>query len=98
MFTENWFIFLTIANSQFIEFSNSTRDHYFVHLVFDTISAFSTNGMSTGSSQDISNTSKILFSFIMFIGRLGPMTLALLLAGSQKPVDYRFFQEKVRIG
>ncbi|MBH60525.1 MAG: hypothetical protein CL907_05115 [Dehalococcoidia bacterium] len=82
----------------FIEFSNSTRDHYFVHLVFDTISAFSTNGMSTGSSQDISNTSKILFSFIMFIGRLGPMTLALLLAGSQKPVDYRFFQEKVRIG
>ena len=34
----------------------------------------------------------------MFIGRLGPMTLALLISGSKKQTEYRFFQEKVRIG
>ena len=91
-------IFITVLLTLFIEYSYADRDHYFMYLVFDTISAFSTNGMSTGISREINDITKILHSFIMFIGRLGPMTLALLLAGSQKPVEYRFFQEKVRIG
>ena len=81
----------------YIEYSHANENHYFVHLIFEVISAFGTNGMSTGISGELSNISKILFSFIMFVGRLGPMTLALLLAGSEKR-EYRFFQEKVRIG
>jgi trk system potassium uptake protein TrkH len=81
-----------------IEYSYADKNYYSQYLVFDTISAFSTNGLSTGISQEISDITKILYSFTMFIGRLGPMTFALLLAGSQKPVEYRFFQEKVRIG
>ena len=89
---------ITVLVTLFIEYSYAEKNHYFVHLVFDAISAFGTNGMSTGISQEISDITKILFSFTMFIGRLGPMTLALLLAGSQKPVEYRFLQEKVRIG
>jgi len=89
---------ITVLVTLFIEYSYTEKNHYFVHLVFDAISAFGTNGMSTGISQEISDITKILFSFTMFIGRLGPMTLALLLAGSQKPVEYRFLQEKVRIG
>ena len=87
-----------ILGTLIIEHSYADKNHYVMHLVFDTISAFSTNGMSTGISQEISDITKILYSFTMFIGRLGPMTFALLLAGSQKPVEYRFFQEKVRIG
>ena len=82
----------------FIEYSHSGNDHYFVHLIFEIISAFGTNGMSTGITEEISSISKVVFSALMFVGRLGPMTLALLLAGSYKPVEYRFFQEKVRIG
>jgi len=89
---------ITVLVTLFIEYSYTEKNHYFVHLVFDAISAFGTNGMSTGISQEISDITKILFSFTMFIGRLGPMTLALLLAGSQKPVEYRFLQEEVRIG
>ena len=89
---------ITVVATLFIEYSYAEKNHYLAHLVFDAISAFGTNGMSTGISQEISDITKILFSFTMFIGRLGPMTLALLLAGSQKPVEYRFLQEKVRIG
>ena len=69
-----------------------------MHLIFEIISAFGTNGMSTGITKELSDISKVVFSALMFVGRLGPMTLALLLAGSYKPVEYRFFQEKVRIG
>ena len=89
---------ITVVATLFIEYSYAEKNHYLAHLVFDAISAFGTNGMSTGISQEISDITKILFSFTMFIGRLGPMTLALLLAGSQKPAEYRFLQEKVRIG
>ncbi len=68
------------------------------HITFETFSAFATNGMSTGKSAILSDSSKLVFIFGMFIGRLGPMTLALLISGSKKSTEYRFFQEKVRIG
>ena len=68
------------------------------HLTFEIFSAFATNGMSTGTSSNLNELSKIIFIFGMFIGRLGPMTLALLISGSKKQIEYRFFEEKVRIG
>ena len=75
------------------------EDQYNFSLVtFEVFSAFATNGMSTGASSLLHNYSKIVFILGMFIGRLGPMTLALLISGSKKQTEYRFFQEKVRIG
>ena len=68
------------------------------HLTFEIFSAFATNGMSTGTSSVITEFSKIIFILGMCIGRLGPMTLALLISGSKKQIEYRFFEEKVRIG
>ncbi len=84
---------LLIVTVSFIE-----REYQFVNLTFEIFSAYGTNGMTAGVSPDIKLTSKIIFIITMVIGRLGPMTLALLLAGSQKKFEYRFFQEKVRIG
>ena len=75
------------------------EDQYnFSLITFEVFSAFATNGMSTGASSLLHNYSKIVFILGMFIGRLGPMTLALLISGSKKQTEYRFFQEKVRIG
>ena len=54
--------------------------------------------MSTGATSIINDYSKVVFIVGMFIGRLGPMTLALLISGSKKQTEYRFFEEKVRIG
>ena len=69
----------------------------FVDLLFDTVSAFSTNGSSTGIVPDLSLPGKIIFMLAMFIGRLGPLTLALALAPREHSV-YRFAQERVTIG
>ena len=74
------------------------ENYNFSNLIFEIFSAFATNGMSTGTSSLLSEYSKIVFIAGMFIGRLGPMTLALLISGSKKQTEYRFFQEKVRIG
>ena len=70
----------------------------FLDLLFDTVSAFSTNGTSTGIVPDLSLKGKCIFMISMFIGRLGPLTLALALAPREEATVYRFVRERVKIG
>ena len=70
----------------------------FLHLFFDTVSAFGTTGLSTGVPPQLSLAGKILFMITMFVGRLGPLTLALALAPREEATVYRFVEERVKIG
>ena len=47
-------------------------------IVFEVISAFGTVGLSTGITSGLGIPSKLLSIAIMFIGRLGPLTVATL--------------------
>ncbi|MFQ5874765.1 MAG: hypothetical protein ACE5JL_13360, partial [Dehalococcoidia bacterium] len=60
--------------------------------------AFGTTGASTGIVPGLSLVGKSLFMVAMFVGRLGPVTLALTLAEGDKESVYRFAKEGVRIG
>ena len=44
--------------------------------LFEVVSAFGTVGLSTGITADLSDASKLLSILIMYIGRLGPLTIA----------------------
>ena len=46
--------------------------------LFEVTSAFGTVGLSTGITPDLSIGSKLLSIFVMYIGRLGPLTVATL--------------------
>ncbi|MCE2404108.1 MAG: Trk family potassium uptake protein [Dehalococcoidia bacterium] len=70
----------------------------FLNLFFDTISAFGTTGLSTGVPPQLSLAGKILFMIAMFVGRLGPLTMALALVPREEATVYRFVQERVKIG
>ena len=72
-------------------------DLTFLDLLFDMVSAFGTVGFSTGIVPDMSVAGKVILTIVMFIGRLGPLTLALALAPQEQTV-YRFVQERVTIG
>ncbi len=48
------------------------------NIVFEVVSAFATVGLSTGITPDIGTGAKILSIILMYIGRLGPMTIATL--------------------
>lgn len=50
----------------------------FVDALFEVTSAFGTVGLSTGITSTLSDGSKILSVLIMYIGRLGPLTIATL--------------------
>ena len=72
-------------------------DLAFLDLLFDTVSAFGTVGFSTGNVPEMSVAGKAILMIVMFVGRLGPLTLALALAPQEQTV-YRFVQERVTIG
>jgi Trk-type K+ transport system membrane component len=49
-------------------------------VLFEVISAFGTVGLSTGITADLPAVGQVVIIFLMFIGRLGPVTLASALA------------------
>jgi trk system potassium uptake protein TrkH len=67
-------------------------------LVFETVSAFSTTGLSTGITPQLSTPGKLLVTFTMFIGRIGPLTLALALARAAQSRAVELPEERVMIG
>ncbi len=65
---------------------------------FEAVSASVTVGLSMGITADLNEPARIVLIFAMFLGRLGPVTLALLMAGRTAPERVRMAQENVRIG
>jgi len=56
----------------------------FMDILFETTSAFGTVGLSLGITPNLSSSGKIIIAIVMFIGRLGPMTLAVAVAHRQQ--------------
>lgn len=52
-------------------------DHSFMELTFETVSAFATVGLSLGITPELGAMAKVLLTILMFIGRVGPLTLVL---------------------
>jgi trk system potassium uptake protein TrkH len=75
-----------------------TEEFRFLDLLFETVSAFGTVGLSTGITPDLSVAGRLIITAVMFVGRLGPLILVLSLAQRQKPSAYRYPQDEVRIG
>jgi trk system potassium uptake protein TrkH len=57
-----------------------TEKASFESVVFETISAFATVGLSAGLSAELSEPGKYILIVVMIIGRIGPLTLAYMLA------------------
>lgn len=75
-----------------------TTDASFVDTLFEAVSAFGTVGATTGLTPQLSDPARLITSFAMFVGRLGPLTLVLALAARARPVPFRPAVESVRIG
>lgn len=70
----------------------------FIDILFETVSAFGTVGLSTGITPYLTLAGKLIIVCTMFAGRLGPLTLALSLVQGQRTVEYRYPQDQLRIG
>jgi trk system potassium uptake protein TrkH len=73
--------------------------------LFESVSAFGTVGLSTGAtgaplslSAAFSDAGRLLICFLMFMGRIGPLTLAFALASRQAAPRIRYPEGRVLIG
>ncbi|MCG8642986.1 MAG: hypothetical protein MI862_24895 [Desulfobacterales bacterium] len=67
-------------------------------LLFETISAFGTVGLSTGVTTKLSVVGRILIVITMFIGRVGPLTMAMAMSERKKKAQFHFPKEKINVG
>ncbi|WP_170006254.1 TrkH family potassium uptake protein [Bacillus fonticola] len=74
-----------------------TEDAPFIWIVFEAFSAFGTVGLSMGLTAELSDVGKQIIIILMFIGRLGPLTLAFSLAKAN-PTKIRYPEGDVFTG
>jgi trk system potassium uptake protein TrkH len=70
----------------------------FLAELFEATSAFGTVGLSMGLTGNLSPMGKIIIISTMFIGRLGPLTMAYALSHKDVKVKVSYAEEKVLIG
>lgn len=73
-----------------------SRGH-FLDLLFETVSAFGTVGLSTGITGNLSVLGKLIITGVMFVGRLGPLVIALAVSRPVK-AHYHYAEENIIIG
>jgi trk system potassium uptake protein TrkH len=62
-----------------------TEEAPFPILAFETVSALGTVGLSLGVTGALTTTGKLVVIVTMFVGRIGPLTLALALGDRARP-------------
>jgi trk system potassium uptake protein len=75
-----------------------TEDFHSINVLFEAVSAFGTVGLTTGITPSLSLAGKAVIIVLMFIGRLGPLTLTMSLARNKRVSKYRYPADSVRIG
>ena len=70
----------------------------FIDVMFETVSAFSTAGLSTGLAGELSGGGKLVMAVTMFVGRVLPLSLALFMIGSMSRTRYTYATERITIG
>ena len=67
-------------------------------VLFETISAFATVGLSTGITAELPPLALVILIALMFIGRVGTITIATALALGSGRIPYRYPEEEPIIG
>ena len=67
-------------------------------IVFEETSAFGTVGLSRGLTSNLTEIGKLVIIITMFLGRVGPLTLAIYLAQRGIVEKYKYPEDKVIVG
>ncbi len=89
-------IFVTLL-TLYVE-QNNLGQNKFLKVLFESVSAFGTVGLSMDLSPKLSNLSKIVYIILMFIGRIGAITFAIAFVSKKKKIHYTLPEDKVIIG
>ncbi len=91
-------IFLFSLLLTITEAGNIYGKNYYLRILFETTSAFGTVGLTTGITSMLSSLGKVLIILTMFVGRIGPLTLALAVAVQEEKLLYNYPESEVMVG
>ncbi len=94
-------VFISLTYIIFIVFCLSLLETNkgFIELVFETVSAFGTVGLSMNITPELGNISKLLITLTMFVGRVGPLTIAMALSErGKRRGNYKYPSEDLSVG
>ncbi|MED5019402.1 TrkH family potassium uptake protein [Paenibacillus chibensis] len=75
-----------------------TEHQDFMSILFESTSAFGTTGLSMGLTTHLSPLGKIWIVFLMFFGRIGPLTLIYALSRDRKKDLFNYPEGRIIIG
>lgn len=76
----------------------SERGHALQELLFESVSACGTVGLSTGLTPNLTIAGRVIIMAAMFAGRLGPLTVLIALAGRTGSAQFDYPEEPLVIG
>jgi trk system potassium uptake protein TrkH len=77
---------------------HSRSDRQFLDAAFEVASALGTVGLSTGMTPLLSAPGRVIVIALMFIGRLGPISVFAALSRSEREVGIEYPSEEPLIG
>lgn len=72
-----------------------TQDISLKAIIFEVISAIATVGLSIGGTLQLDSLGKIIVAFIMYSGRVGPLTLFMLLSNNRQSTRTNHLEAKI---
>ncbi|UKS30847.1 TrkH family potassium uptake protein [Paenibacillus sp. HWE-109] len=77
---------------------STTEEFSFLGILFEVTSAYATAGMSLGLTSQLTGFGKVFLIILMFVGRLGPVSLAYTLTPVPEKEHFRYPEGKITIG
>lgn len=70
----------------------------FIQILFESVSAFATVGLSTGITAGVSTSAKLVLIATMYVGRVGILLLMSAVLGDPKPTALNYPEENLLVG
>ncbi len=96
-------LFLTVAASALtillvVEPISATSSDAFIDFMFEVASALGTVGLSTGLTPSLHSPGRVVLIILMFMGRLGPISVFAALSRERRAPRVRFASEELLVG
>jgi len=81
-----------------LSITENANDFNMSEIMFEAGSALGTVGLTTGITPSLTTAGKLIIIAVIFVGRLGPLTLLAALTFNLKPVRYNYPEEAIIVG
>ncbi|OQX74522.1 MAG: hypothetical protein B6D61_11570, partial [Bacteroidetes bacterium 4484_249] len=89
---------LFVISTSIFALSISEPDTGFMKLAFEEFSAFATVGLSTGITSDLSDAGRIIIIISMYVGRIGILSIAMMLSKKVISSRYQYAKTSIMVG